>query len=88
MQSHPALTNENILLTNFETILPLDCLDSSSLHVGMSDVEPKQYIWDSFRQLANLHKKDDDMITDYLESFVYMCKRVCNRLLPSEESKF
>ena len=51
-------------------------------------MEPKQYIWDSFRQLANLHKKDDDMITDYLESFVYMCKRVCNRLLPSEESKF
>ena len=86
------MTNENILLTNYEIILPLDCFDSlpdsSKLHVGMSDVEPKQYIWDSFRQLANLHKKDDDMITDYLESFVYMCKRVCNRLLPSEESKF
>lgn len=50
-------------------------------------MEPKQYIWDSFRQLANLHKKEDEMITDYLESFMYMCKRVCNRLMPSEESE-
>lgn len=47
----------------------------------------RQYVWDTFRQLANLHKKDDDMLTDYLESFCYMCRRVCNRLSPTDEGE-
>lgn len=51
---------------------------------GVSD-ENRIYVWDTFRQLANLGKKDDDMITDYLESFCYMCRKVCNRLTPADE---
>lgn len=51
---------------------------------GKTD-EPRQYVWDTFRQLANLHKKDDDMLSDYMDGFYYMCKRVCGRLTPAEE---
>ncbi|XP_067933470.1 chromodomain-helicase-DNA-binding protein 8-like [Watersipora subatra] len=50
--------------------------------------EPRrQYIWDTFRQLANLYKKDDDMLTEYLEAFCYMCRRVCNRLTLPDENR-
>lgn len=51
---------------------------------GSAD-ETRQYIWDTFRQMANLHKKDDDMISDYMDAFCYMCRRVLNKLTPAEE---
>ena len=50
--------------------------------------QQRHYIWDTFRQLANLHKKDDDMLTDYFESFCYMCRRVCNKQTLVDDSKF
>ena len=54
---------------------------------GASD-ESRSYVWDTFRQLASLNKKDDDMITDYLDSFCYMCRRVCNKLTSHDEGRY
>lgn len=52
---------------------------------GSNDEFPRQYVWDTFRQLANLNKKDDDQLTDYMHAFYFMCRRVCNKLTPQEE---
>jgi len=46
--------------------------------------EPRTYKWKEFRTRANLHKKDDDMLTEYLEAFFFMCRKVCNRLTPED----
>lgn len=36
------------------------------------------YVWDRFRQLANLGKKSDDRLTTYYLDFRDMCQRVIN----------
>lgn len=53
---------------------------------GSSD-KTRHYVWDTFRQLANLNKKDDDMLTDYLEAFCHMCRKVCGRLSAADEGE-
>jgi hypothetical protein len=43
------------------------------------------YLWDRFRELGQLDKKLDETLTDYFNSFYYMCKKVCNKLGDDEE---
>ncbi|KAH9281016.1 Chromodomain-helicase-DNA-binding protein 7 [Echinococcus granulosus] len=40
------------------------------------------YNWTNFKVLANLSKKSDQAITEYYNSFLTMCHRVCNEPLP------
>ena len=36
--------------------------------------------WDRFRELAQLDKKMDETLSDYLAAFLHMCQKVCGRL--------
>ncbi|ESN89899.1 hypothetical protein HELRODRAFT_116695 [Helobdella robusta] len=45
------------------------------------------YIWDTFRTLARLDRKNDDTLTEYFKAFYHMCMRVCHRLQSEDESR-
>ncbi len=47
----------------------------------------RRYVWERFRQLARLDKKNDDVLTEYFVSFIAMCKRRAGRKLSSEEGE-
>ena len=52
------------------SVFGVDCLDKDNL----------VFAWDKFKEIGQLDKKLDDTLTDYYLSFVYMCKRVANKL--------
>lgn len=47
---------------------------------GVDCVDPVAHIyaWERFKEIGQLDKKLDETLTDYLHSFMVMCKRVCN----------
>ncbi|GCC45807.1 hypothetical protein chiPu_0030264, partial [Chiloscyllium punctatum] len=49
------------------------------------DPQSRQYQWEQFRSIARLDRKTDDTLTQYLQMFMAMCRRVCG--LPLEEGE-
>lgn len=43
------------------------------------------FVWDRFKQIARLETKFDHTLTEYHNSFMAMCKRVCHKQLTKEE---
>ena len=44
------------------------------------DKTTNSYRWDRFREIGQLDKKLDETLTDYFNTFYYMCKKVCNKI--------
>ncbi|KAL3319911.1 choline dehydrogenase 6 [Cichlidogyrus casuarinus] len=64
------------LLADEVTINPADASQSPMApEVGKAP----NYNWDTFRQLANLGRKNDQALTDYFHAFYRMCQRICRR---------
>ncbi len=53
---------------------------------GYDQIDQNSYAWDRFREIGQLEKKLDETLVDYLHSFLYMCKRVCNKLDESTQA--
>ena len=51
------------------------------------DVTTRNYIWDTFRKLAKLDKKNDDTLTEYFKAFYHMCMKVCRKFQSEDEGK-
>lgn len=43
------------------------------------------YNWERFKEISQLDKKLDETLTDYYQSFYYMCKKVCQKLGDDEK---
>jgi superfamily II DNA/RNA helicase len=56
----------------------------STFGVDCVDKANNVYAWERFKEIAQLDKKLDETLTDYYNSFYYMCKKVCNKLAEDE----
>ncbi len=56
----------------------------SSFGVDCIDKTNNVYAWERFKEIAQLDKKLDETLTDYYNSFYYMCKKVCHKLVDDE----
>lgn len=45
------------------------------------------YVWDTFRKLAKLDKKNDDTLTEYFKAFYHMCMKVCRKFQTEDEGQ-
>ena len=57
----------------------------SSFGVDCVDKANNVYAWDRFKEIGQLDKKLDETVTDYYNSFYFMCKKVCHKLADDEQ---
>lgn len=57
----------------------------STFGVDCTDRQNNVYNWERFKEISQLDKKLDETLTDYYQSFHYMCKKVCQKLSDDEK---